>query len=147
VEVERPLAEAKGVRLRVELAPVPTVHGDGTALERMALNLLDNAIKYNRPEGWVEARLHAAGREIRLEVADGGAGIAEAELARVFERFYRVDKGRGRGEGGSGLGLAIVKHVAENHGGRVEVESTAGVGSRFTVRLPLQGEDEVRVSA
>jgi two-component system phosphate regulon sensor histidine kinase PhoR len=138
VEVERPLAEAKGVSLRATLAPVPSVEGDGTALERMALNLLDNAIKYNRPGGWVEARLQANDGEILLEVTDGGAGIAESDLGRIFERFYRVDKGRGRGEGGSGLGLAIVKHVAENHGGRVEVESTAGLGSRFCVRLPLR---------
>jgi two-component system, OmpR family, phosphate regulon sensor histidine kinase PhoR len=138
VEATRPLAEARGLQLRVELAAVPPIEGDGSALERLAVNLLDNAVKYNRPGGWVEVALAQRDGAVVLEVADGGAGIAEDDLARVFERFYRVDKGRGRREGGSGLGLAIVKHVAENHGGRVEVESAVGTGSRFRVRLPLR---------
>ena len=115
---------------------MPPVEGDATALERLALNLVDNAIKYNKPGGWVEVRLERAADAVVLEVADGGVGIPAEELRRVFERFYRVDKARGRAEGGSGIGLAIVKHVAENHGGRVEVESTPGAGSRFRVRLP-----------
>ena len=72
-----------------------------------------------------------------LEVTDTGIGIPQDALARIFERFYRVDKGRSRDEGGTGLGLAIVKHVAQTHGGQVEVESRIGKGSTFRVRLPL----------
>ncbi len=81
-------------------------------------------------------RLTAAAGQVQLEVADTGIGIPAAALPRLFERFYRVDKGRAREEGGTGLGLAIVKHVAQAHGGRVEVESEPGRGSRFRVLLP-----------
>jgi two-component system phosphate regulon sensor histidine kinase PhoR len=136
VELATPLAEAREVSLALRLEEVSAIEGDEPALERLALNLLDNAVKYNRPGGWVEVRLAPSGDAVVLEVADGGVGIPVEELPRVFERFYRVDKARGRAEGGSGLGLAIVKHVAENHGGRVEVESAPGAGSRFRVRLP-----------
>ena len=136
VELAAPLAEAREVSVATRLEEVSAIEGDEPALERLALNLLDNAVKYNRPGGWVEVRLAPSGDAVVLEVADGGAGIPVEELPRVFERFYRVDKARGRAEGGSGLGLAIVKHVTENHGGRVEVESAPGAGSRFRVRLP-----------
>jgi two-component system phosphate regulon sensor histidine kinase PhoR len=136
VELAAPLAEAREVSLAARLGEVRTVEGDEQALERLAVNLMENAVKYNRRGGWVEVRLGPADGWVELEVADGGVGIAAEELPRIFERFYRVDKARGRAEGGSGLGLAIVKHVAETHGGRVEVESTPGAGSRFRVHLP-----------
>ena len=112
------------------------VSGDREALERLVINLLDNAVKYNRIGGSVTVRLSANNGEATLEVADTGIGIPAGSLNRVFERFYRVDKGRSREEGGTGLGLAIVKHVAQLHGGRVEVTSDLGRGSQFTVRLP-----------
>jgi two-component system phosphate regulon sensor histidine kinase PhoR len=113
--------------------------GDGDGLERMVVNLLDNAIKYNRRHGRVTVRLEPLEREVRIEVRDTGIGIPQDALTRIFERFYRVDKGRAREEGGTGLGLAIVKHVAQAHGGQVEVESRIGSGSTFRVRLPLAG--------
>ncbi len=104
----------------------------------MLLNLLENALKYNRPEGEVRVELRCGGDGLLLRVADTGIGIPRAALERIFERFYRVDKGRSRAEGGTGLGLAIVKHVARRHGGEVGVESRLGEGSVFTVRLPLR---------
>jgi two-component system, OmpR family, phosphate regulon sensor histidine kinase PhoR len=85
----------------------------------------------------VSLRLSQADGNALLEVSDTGIGIPQDALARIFERFYRVDKGRSRDEGGTGLGLAIVKHVAQTHGGQVEVESRIGKGSTFRVRLPL----------
>jgi two-component system, OmpR family, phosphate regulon sensor histidine kinase PhoR len=85
----------------------------------------------------VKLRLSQADGQAVLEVTDSGIGIPQDALARIFERFYRVDKGRSREEGGTGLGLAIVKHVAQAHGGQVEVESRIGKGSTFRVKLPL----------
>ncbi|HVF58257.1 MAG TPA: ATP-binding protein [Thermoanaerobaculia bacterium] len=131
-------AEERGVRLELEAAPLPPVPGDADALERLLCNLLDNAIKYNRPDGSVTLALSRDGERAVVEVRDTGIGIPPEAVPRLFERFYRVDKGRAREEGGTGLGLAIVKHVAQSHGGQVEVESRPGQGSTFRVRLPLQ---------
>ena len=118
-------------------APTPVrMHGDSVQLTTLVRNLVENALRYNRPGGhvWVSVR-HEDGVNL-VVVRDDGLGIPRSEQARIFERFYRVDKARSRETGGTGLGLSIVKHVAEIHGGRVVVESTAGVGSTFTVTLP-----------
>ena len=135
------LSDAAGERqVRIELdvdQEVPALSGDPEGIERLVVNLLDNAVKYNRPKGSVILRLSQADGHALLEVSDTGIGIPQDALARIFERFYRVDKGRSRDEGGTGLGLAIVKHVAQTHGGQVEVESRIGKGSTFRVRLPL----------
>jgi len=140
VEMMGKAAEEKRVDVRVEVQevpPVPRLAGDAEGLERLVVNLLDNAIKYNLPKGRVTVRVQARDGHAVLEVADTGIGIPQDALARIFERFYRVDKGRSREEGGTGLGLAIVKHVAQAHGGQVDVESRLGQGSTFRVRLPL----------
>ena len=113
-----------------------TVRGDETQLASMFTNLVDNAVKYTPPGGRVEVTGEFEGSEIVIRVSDTGIGIPEGKLPRIFERFYRVDKARSKETGGTGLGLSIVKHVAENHGGRVAVESTVGEGSTFTVYLP-----------
>ena len=113
-----------------------SVMGDPDGLERLLVNLLDNAIKYNREGGKVILRLAALDGHATIEVEDTGIGIAPDALPRIFERFYRVDKGRSRDQGGTGLGLAIVKHVAQTHGGKVDVESELGQGTRFKVTLP-----------
>ena len=113
-----------------------TVRGDETQLTSMFMNLVDNAVKYTSPGGRVEVTGGFEGSEIVIRVSDTGIGIPEGKLPRIFERFYRVDKARSKETGGTGLGLSIVKHVAENHGGRVTVESTPGEGSVFTVHLP-----------
>ncbi|HEX9941955.1 MAG TPA: ATP-binding protein [Thermoanaerobaculia bacterium] len=138
VELLSPAAREKRVTIEVEAEPVLPVLGDPDGLERLLLNLLDNAIKYNHADGKVVVRLSRTDGEALLEVSDTGIGIPPESLPRIFERFYRVDKGRAREEGGTGLGLAIVKHVAQVHGGQVEVESRLGRGSIFRVRLPLE---------
>ncbi len=137
VELLTPAAREKGVEIELSEEPVPPVQGDAGNLERLLLNLLDNAIKYNRPDGKITVRVARCGGEAMLEVSDTGIGIPPESIPRIFERFYRVDKGRAREEGGTGLGLAIVKHIAQAHGGQVDVESRVGRGSTFRVRLPL----------
>jgi two-component system phosphate regulon sensor histidine kinase PhoR len=111
------------------------VNADEAGLRTILDNLLDNAIKYTPSGGRVSVRWEADGDAGRIEVADTGVGIPEEHLSRIFERFYRVDRARSRELGGTGLGLSIVKHLTHVFGGRIDVESTPGVGSKFTVRL------------
>ena len=113
------------------------VLGDGFRLRQVVFNLVDNAIKYNRPEGLVNITVQIENRLVIIQVADTGIGIAAEELPQVFNRFFRVGKSRSRQQGGSGLGLAIVKKVVEDLRGTVSVESIPGQGSTFCVRLPL----------
>ena len=113
------------------------VRGDPESLRLVASNLLDNALKYTPAAGKIWIRLRVEGDSARLEVEDSGIGIDPDDLQRIFERFYRVDKARSRELGGTGLGLSIVKHVCLAHGGLVDVASSPGTGSTFTVRLPL----------
>lgn len=130
-----PLAEARGIELRYpEPATEHKVLGDSEQLRRMWLILLDNAIKYARPGGWVLAKVGLDGRGQAMgEVVDSGIGIAPAHAGLIFERFYRVDKARSRSQGGAGLGLAIAREIAASHEAMLEVESEPGVGSRFYV--------------
>ena len=113
-----------------------TVYGDETQLTSMFNNLVDNAVKYTLPGGRVEVTGDSTEEEVVVSITDTGIGIPEKKLPRVFERFYRIDKDRSKATGGTGLGLSIVRHVAENHGGHVTVESALGEGSTFTVHLP-----------
>lgn len=137
VELVAGRAAERGVTLTTEVQDTPRLAGDPRGLERLLVNLLDNAVKYNRPGGSAVLAIAARQTEVLIEVRDTGIGIPAEAIPRLFERFYRVDKGRAREEGGTGLGLAIVKHVAQAHGGQIEVESRAGQGSVFRVRLPL----------
>ena len=105
-------------------------------LEQAIINLVDNAIKYSDSGRTVRIRAEQAADTLLIRVIDEGAGIEAEHLPRLFERFYRVDKARSRKLGGTGLGLSIVKHIVQAHGGTIDVESTPGVGSTFTVRLP-----------
>jgi two-component system phosphate regulon sensor histidine kinase PhoR len=115
------------------------IRGNKLHLEQVIINLLDNAIKFNRPGGEVRIEVsRTSAREARICIADTGMGIPTQELPRIFERFYRVDKARSRQVGGTGLGLAIVKHAVELMNGSVEVHSELGKGSVFTVTLPTQ---------
>jgi signal transduction histidine kinase len=139
-EIE-PLAAAKQQELTTRLTSEATVLGDEVSLRTLIRNLLDNAVRYTDPGGHIELALSLTTDSsdatwVVLKVPDDGVGIPRAEQQRIFERFYRVDKARSRETGGTGLGLSIVRHVTESHGGRVEVESTVGVGSTFTVWLP-----------
>ncbi len=138
--IELVAGQAGARQVAVTLAPgaSPVVWGDAEGLVRLLSNLLENAVKYNRQGGSVTVSLGERAGQAQIEVRDTGIGIPPAALPRIFERFYRVDKGRSREEGGTGLGLAIVKHVAQAHQGRVEVESELGVGSTFRVVLPTR---------
>ncbi len=105
-------------------------------MTQVALNLIDNAINYTA-EGSVQVRLERHQDAVQIEVKDTGMGVSSEHLSRIFERFYRVDKGRSRATGGTGLGLSIVKHIVEAHGGKVSVDSSLNQGSSFTVTLPI----------
>ena len=136
----RVFAERQGVEIVVEApAAVPPVRGDAARLGQAILNLVHNAVKFSEPGDRVAVRVMAAGDEVSVVVTDEGAGIPRADLDRVFERFYKVDRARQRGVGGTGLGLSIVRHVVEQHGGRVTVASDEGVGSTFTITVPVEG--------
>ncbi len=133
----RARAQQIELRLRVEDG-LPRAAGDGFLLEQMLVNLVDNALKYTE-KGSVEVTCAPEGHRVRIEVTDTGIGIAPEHLPRIFERFYVVDKARSRKQGGTGLGLAIVKHIVGIHRGTIDVESAAGAGTRFLVRLPAAG--------
>ncbi len=131
-------AAGGGISLRTELAPdLPNISGSVEQLELMARNLVDNAIKYTPKGGDILLTTATADGFASLTIKDTGIGIPQGDREHIFERFYRVDKNRSRETGGTGLGLSIVKHVVENHNGRITVESTVGLGSKFTVLLPL----------
>ena len=105
-------------------------------LMRLLKNLVENAVKYNVPDGSVTVTVEDAPSAVTLRVADTGIGIAENHLPRIFERFYRVDKGRSRSVGGTGLGLSIVKHIANVYEGQIHIESTVGKGTTISIRFP-----------
>jgi signal transduction histidine kinase len=131
----------QGFKVEVHVAPdLPEVPLDAEAVAQALGNLVDNAIKYSveRKTLLIDAAL--IGDELALSVADEGIGIPRAEHARIFEKFYRVGHSETQGRRGSGVGLALVRHVAEAHGGRVIVESVPGSGSRFTIRIPISKE-------
>jgi len=132
-----PRAESRSVSLEVDLPDRAPVAGVPADLEAVVKNLVSNAIKYNREGGRVEVTLRTKDANRVLRVADTGIGIGQQDLHRVFERFYRVDTARSRATGGTGLGLSIVRHAVERHGGTVQVESTFGEGTTFTVTLPI----------
>jgi two-component system phosphate regulon sensor histidine kinase PhoR len=129
-------AEARKVTLHNEVSNGLMVYADARRLEQMLTNLVDNAIKFNREEGRVLVRHEATEGRDRISVTDTGDGISSEHIARIFERFYRIDRARSREMGGTGLGLAIVKHLARAHGGEATVQSTPGEGSTFTIELP-----------
>ncbi len=140
VDRVRLAAAAVGIEVVAADAGDLAVWGDERSLVTALTNLLENAISYSSPATrvGVGARLREtlAGDEVEIAVSDQGIGIPTGDLERVFERFYRSDPARSRATGGTGLGLAIVKHIAGNHGGRVSVWSSEGVGSTFTLHLP-----------
>jgi two-component system phosphate regulon sensor histidine kinase PhoR len=129
-------AVARGVTLRNEVDPGKRVRADLIRLEQMLTNLIDNAIKFNRENGTVTVSMSESPRKSLISVVDSGEGIVPESLQRIFERFYRIDRGRTRNVGGTGLGLAIVKHLARLHGGDVLVTSTLGTGTTFSIELP-----------
>ena len=115
------------------------MYGDERQLVTAVANLVVNALAYSPERTRVRIDTRVAGGLVEIAVVDQGVGIEADERDRIFERFYRADRARSRSTGGTGIGLAIVKHIATNHGGRVDVSSTVGAGSTFTLRLPARG--------
>jgi signal transduction histidine kinase len=130
--------EQHGFKLEISVAPdLPDVPMDADAVGQALANLVDNAIKYSAEERSIAVDARRSGDRLALSVSDHGVGIPAAEQARIFEKFYRVGRSDTQGRRGSGVGLALVRHVAEAHGGAVTVASAPGEGSRFTLWLPL----------
>lgn len=135
-------AESRGQRIKVKAKDVFAVRGDADELTQVFWNLIENALKYG-PDGQkvtVKIGSESKGQEVRVKVIDQGEGIEEQHLARLTERFYRVDKGRSRAMGGTGLGLAIVKHIVARHRGKLVISSALEEGSTFSVILPAHRE-------
>ncbi|HAA5670408.1 TPA_asm: PAS domain-containing sensor histidine kinase [Listeria monocytogenes] len=132
------MATEKNIRVTIpeKTSASVMIETDRDKLQQIVINLLSNAINYTPVDGKVEVKLIEQEAEVIIEVTDNGIGIPAKDIDRVFERFYRVDKARSRHSGGTGLGLSIVKHLVENCGGRIEVESQEEVGSTFRVTLP-----------
>ena len=137
VEAARPHAHAKGIELRLEYEAVPAVDGDRARLAQLLDNLVSNALKFTPRGGRVDVRTHAATGNALLHVSDTGIGIAADDLARLFERFFRTRAATEGAIAGTGLGLSITKAIVEAHGGTIRVKSTEGVGTAFTVALPI----------
>ncbi len=134
-------AERKNIDIAVSLDDELFIQGDRAQLHAAVSNLVENAVRYSQEDARVSVSATGDGDLVRISVADRGVGIANEELDRIFERFYRVDPARARNTGGTGLGLSIVKHVAASHGGSVEVWSEPGSGSTFTLVLPAWNHD------
>jgi signal transduction histidine kinase len=130
---------------QVQIAAPLVVIGDEERLTQLLLNLLENAAKYTPAGTTVTVQLRQSGPVAQVVVADTGSGIEAEHLAYLWDRYYRVDKVRSRESGGTGLGLPIVKYIAEAHGGRVDVVSTPGMGTTFTIELPLAPEITHRI--
>ncbi len=137
VELYQPQAQTKQISLQAHLAQSAFVLGDSAQLIRLFINLIVNALHYTLERGKVEVKLNRTGQSLVVDVSDTGVGIAPEHLARVFDRFWRADQSRSHEDGGSGLGLAIAQSIAQSHGGTISVSSQVGVGTCFTVQLPL----------
>jgi signal transduction histidine kinase len=137
VQAMQPLALQSGVHLTEHAQPHVTISGDQTRVSQLAVNLVDNALRYTPSGGSVDVAVNEQAGWAELHVADTGIGIAAEHLPHLFERFYRADPARARADGGSGLGLAIAQWITQAHGGQITVESELGRGSTFTVRIPL----------
>jgi two-component system phosphate regulon sensor histidine kinase PhoR len=131
-------AEQKKVEIELHCpAKMPAVRGDAERLRDVIQNLLDNAVQYTPAGGRIVVSANAKNGDVVFDVSDNGIGIPQADLGRIFERFYRVDDARSREAGGTGLGLAIAKHIVEAHAGKIWVESTVGEGSSFHFSIPI----------
>ena len=135
-------AEARKISINLEKEDAAVVLGNRDQLVMAVHNLIENAINYSSQGTNVTVVVEAIEDIVEITVKDQGIGIAQSEIDRIFERFYRVDPARSRATGGTGLGLSIVKHVAQNHGGEIKVWSAPGVGSTFSLRLPMIQENK-----
>jgi two-component system sensor histidine kinase SenX3 len=140
VDLNQFLADSSGVKISFDASNEISVLGDASLLTMAIKNLIENAVLYSEAGSQVGIGLITDGEFVEIQVIDNGIGISVAQQDRIFERFYRVDPSRSRDTGGTGLGLSIVKHAANNHGGEVTVFSRIGLGSTFTLRLPIHKE-------
>jgi len=132
-----PVAERKRISLVKDMPESLIINADPAKLTQAIFNLVDNAIKYSPENTTVTVKTWRKGRIVTIQVIDNGIGIPEKDLIHIFDRFYRVDKARSRATGGTGLGLSIVKSIVNMHHGTLSVISTEGVGSTFTIELPI----------
>jgi two-component system phosphate regulon sensor histidine kinase PhoR len=137
----KPRIEERSLQTRIEGPEDLTVVFDPAEFEDIIKNLLTNAVIYNHHQGSIDVRYSSDQDNFKLVVADTGIGIPEDDQQRIFERFYRVDKMRSRRNGGTGLGLAIVQAIVQRAGGEITLHSQVGVGSSFTVTLPLKKQN------
>ena len=133
----RPLAQKSNIELIFESYRSVIAEVDEVKLALVVTNLVENAIKYNKENGWVQVSLNADHKYFYLKVTDSGIGIPQEETEHIFERFYRVDKSHSREIGGTGLGLSIVRNAVIMHRGAIKVHSELGEGTTFNVRIPL----------
>jgi two-component system sensor histidine kinase SenX3 len=138
----RTTADSRQITLTFQESEDALILGDRDQLTMAIHNLIENAINYSPIDTKVAVSTSVENEIITISVADQGIGIPEAEVERIFERFYRVDPARSRETGGTGLGLSIVKHIITKHGGEISVWSAENVGSTFTIRLPIQSQNE-----
>jgi heavy metal sensor kinase len=138
VEQLEPIAAARSIELRCVPSDAVVVNGDAGWLQRLLLNLVDNALKFTNANGRVVLRVTREGNDARVEVQDTGVGLSPADAQRVFERFFRADPARSSSTEGAGLGLSLVRWIAAQHHGTVAVQSRFGEGSMFTVTLPIK---------
>jgi two-component system phosphate regulon sensor histidine kinase PhoR len=143
-EALEPLAREYEVTLSFDCRPI-TLYANSQQLREVLSNLITNAIKYNKPKGRVWVTVTTEADEVIIIVQDTGVGIPEDAKQRIFERFFRVDKGRSKKVGGTGLGLSIVKHIVNYYNGSIEVESKIGEGSKFTIHLPRKRKQEKKI--
>ncbi len=135
-----PIAQKKGLRLKVDVEGVDTIYGDKAKIKQVIMNLVSNAIKFSN-RGTIRVSVKSEGQDVVITVRDQGIGIPEEELTNIFEPFHQIDGSSTRGYQGTGLGLSIAKRFVEMHGGRIWVESVVGEGSAFTFTIP-QGEND-----
>lgn len=136
-EALEPIAADCQITLHRECEPV-VMEASAKQMRELLMNLVGNGLKYNQPGGNVWVTVRRLGENLTIEVRDDGVGISEEDQRRIFERFYRVDKGRSRKMGGTGLGLSIVKHIVEYYDGEISLQSKLGEGSTFFVALPME---------
>ncbi|HEY4786622.1 MAG TPA: ATP-binding protein, partial [Bacteroidales bacterium] len=136
-EFQEMLAQKQGIKLHFggNYEKPIKVNADKKRIIEVVNNLIINSIKYGKKNGTTTVSFYEIGDQIMVEIADTGIGIAEKDISRIFERFYRTDKSRSRDQGGTGLGLSIVKHIIEAHDQTINVKSTVGAGSVFTFTL------------
>lgn len=136
-----PIAQARGIEISYEKHRDVSASVDEVKLALAFSNIIENAVKYNVDNGWVKVSLNADHKNFHVKVSDSGVGIPDDCKDKVFERFYRVDKARSRDTGGTGLGLSITRNIIRMHGGSIKLYSESGAGTTFTIKVPIERED------